>query len=204
MMIRNLIATFALLMLAACGNDEMQYLVESKPSDLRVNARVHTLLVRTVSLPTYAADQKIMVQGAGGVVTTEDFGLWADEPERATTLSVSRNLNAMTSAHVAPEPWPLPEPPQGVLDIRVETFIATTENTFRMSGQYFMGSEIPDPIDSFDPDVAPKILAAPLRDTSKLFDISIPLAVRSPSAIAAAQTAAVTQLSEQIARDLAR
>lgn len=205
MTFRHLAAALLFPILAACGTEGPQYLVESKPTALRVRAAVGTVLVRTVSLPTYAADQKIAVQAEAGAVEAADFGLWADEPERATTLSITRNLNAMTSAKVAPEPWPLPEPPQGVVDIRIETFIATKENTFRAAGQYFMGSEIPDPIDDpDDPDKPPKILRAPLADKARLFDIRIPLPVRTSEGIAAAQAAALTELSESIARDLAR
>ncbi|MDD9742208.1 ABC-type transport auxiliary lipoprotein family protein [Marinovum sp. SP66] len=198
------LSALALAALTACADTEPQYLLEPAPSKLRVNSVVRTVLVRTVSLPTYAADQKIAVQGEGGEVLASDFGLWADEPERATTLIISRNLNTMTSARVAPEPWPLPEPPKGVIDIRIETFIATQTDTFRMSGQYFMGSETPDPIENFDdPDAPPKIVPAPLSDKARVFDIIVALPVKTAAAIAAAQATALTTLSEQIARDMA-
>ncbi|BBU55044.1 MULTISPECIES: PqiC family protein [Mameliella] len=204
MTFKTLAAALAIFSLTACGTGGPQYLVESKPSDLHVRASVSTLLVRTVSLPTYAADEKIAIQDEKGVVREAEFGLWADEPERATTLQVSRQLNQMTSAKVAPEPWPLPEPPQGVLDIRFETFIATNENVFRMSGQYFMGSETPDPIDDPDFDKPPRQVPPPLPSKARLFDIAIPLANKGPAAIAAAQAAALTSLTESIARDLSR
>lgn len=200
----KLLSALALAALAACADTEPQYLLEPLPSKLRVNAVVRTVLVRTVSLPTYAADPKIAVQTETGAVLSEDFGTWADEPERAATLIVSRHLNTMTSARVAPEPWPLPEPPKGVLDIRIESFIATRAETFRMTGQYFMGSETPDPIEDFDnPDTPPKIIPAPLSDKARVFDIKVALPVRTPTTIAAAQAVALKTLSEQIARDLA-
>lgn len=204
MTIKSLAAAFAILALTACGTGGPQYLVESAPSDLQVRARVTTLLVRTVSLPTYAADEKIAIQDENGVVREANYGLWADEPERATTLLISRHLNRMTSAKVAPEPWPVPEPPQGVLDIRFETFIATNEKVFRVAGQYFMGSEKPEPIDGPDLDKPPYQPPAPLADKARVFDIAIPLAGTGPAAIAAAQAKALTQLSESIAQDLAR
>ncbi|MGY3437537.1 MULTISPECIES: PqiC family protein [unclassified Marinovum] len=200
----KLLAPLALLVLTACSAGDPQYLVETRPSELRVRAAVGTVMVRRVSLPIYAADQKIAVQSETGEVTASDFGLWADEPERSTTLSISRNLNAMTTAKVAPEPWPLLETPQGVVDIRIETFIATNQNTFHMTGQYFIGSEIPDPITYDDPDLPPKILRAPLSDKAKLFDIVVPMSAVTSASIAIAQTTALTALSEQIARDLAR
>lgn len=204
MTLRILAAACMLGLLAACTSTP-QYLVETRTSDLNVRAAVRTVLVRTVSLPTYAADQKIAVQDDTGSIQAEDFGLWADEPERATTLSITRHLNAMTSAKVAPDPWPLPEPPQGVVDIRIETFIATNRNTFRASGQYFMGSEIPDPVDDPDDlDKPPKVLPAPLPDKARLFNIEIPLPTKTPADIAAAQAAALLALSEKVARDLSR
>ncbi|KUF10387.1 PqiC family protein [Pseudoponticoccus marisrubri] len=203
MTFRFFAAGLALLVLTACGA-EPQYLPEAAPSKLRVRAAVDTLLVQTVSLPTYAADDKISYQDAEGVVRSRNFGLWADEPERATTLAMTRHLNAMTSAKVASEPWPLPEPPTGVLDIRFETMIATNSNTFRIKGQYYMGSEIPDPITYDDPDKEPKELPAPLADKVGLFDIAIPLPEATPAAITRAQAAALTALAERIARDLSR
>lgn len=203
MTLRILAAASMLGLMAACTTTP-QYLVETRSSDLHVRAAVRTVLVRTVSLPTYAADQKIAVQDETGSIQAEDFGLWADEPERATTLAITRHLNAMTSAKVAPDPWPLPEPPQGTVDIRIETFIATNRNTFRASGQYFMGSEIPDPIDDPDPDKPPRVLPAPLPDKARLFNIEIPLPTKSPADIAVAQASALLALSEKVARDLSR
>lgn len=205
MKIRTMAAACMLGLLTACSAAGPQYLVETRTSDLRVRAKVPTVVVRTVSLPTYAADQKIAVQDETGSIRAEDFGLWADEPERATTLSITRHLNQMTSAKVAPDPWPLPEPPEGVIDIRIETFIATNRNTFRAEGQYFMGSEIPDPIDDLDdPDTPPKVLPAPLADKAQLFSIEIPLPTQTAADISVAQSAALLALSEKVARDLAR
>lgn len=204
MTLKPLISSLALLVLTACGTTQ-QYLVETAASDLHVRARVSTVLVRTVSLPSYAEDEKIAIEGEDGEVRDSAFGLWADDPARAATLRITRNLNTMTTAKVAPEPWPLPEPPQGVIDIRVETIIATKSNTFRLTGQYFMGSEVPEPIiDTEDYDKAPRELPAPLPDKARLFDIEIPMPDATPASVAKAQTIALTTLSEAIARDLAR
>lgn len=191
--------------LFACGDAGPRYLVESPPSNLNVRAAVRTLLVRTVSLPAYAADEEIAFQDDKGVVKTTNFGTWADDPERATTLTITRHLNTMSSAKVAPEPWPLPEPPEGVVDIRIENFIATNRGTFRISGQYFIGSEKPEPEDNFDdPDYTPKSPPAPLSDRVGVFDIAVRLPGDGPAAIAKAQAEALTRLSERIARDLVR
>ena len=50
----------------------------------------------------------------------------------------------------------------------------------------------------------PRQLPAPLPDRAKIFDISVALVGEGPAAIATAQAAALTRLSEQMARDLAR
>ncbi len=206
MKIRAFASLLAITVLAACGEGSgPRYLVESPPSDLYVRSAVDTLLVRSVSLPLYAADEEIAFQDDAGVIQTANLGLWADEPERATTLTVSRHLNAMSSAKVAPEPWPLPRPPEGVVDIRIENFIATNQGTFRLAGQYFLGSDEPEPVIDFEnPDVAPRQPPAPLPDRAKIFDISVALVGEGPVAIATAQADALTRLSEQIARDLVR
>ena len=89
--------------------------------------------------------------------------------------------------------------------MRIENFIATNQGTFRISGQYFIGSEVPVQDDIFeDPDYVPRSLPAPLPDRVGIFDIAVALAGDGPSAIAEAQAAALTRLSEQIARDLVR
>jgi hypothetical protein len=201
---RVLAALMTALTLAACGATGPQYLLDSAPSELRVQARVPTMVVRTVSLPSYAADEAIAYQAEDGSVQMMREGLWADQPERAATLAVTRHLNAMTSAKVAPDPWPLPEPAVGVLDIRVETFIATRQRSFRMAGQYFLGSETPEPIIPDDPDRDPIDLPAPLADKARNFDLQIPLTGPGPAAIAAAQATALRSLAEAIARDMAR
>lgn len=204
MHMKLLAAVMTALTLSACGDTGPQYLLETPPSDLRVQARVPTMVVRTVSLPAYAADEAIAYQAADGSVQMMSEGLWADQPERAATLSITRHLNAMTSAKVAPDPWPLPEPAVGVLDIRVETFIATRARTFHLAGQYFLGSETPQPIIPDDPDKSPIELPAPLADKARNFDLQIPLTGPGPAAIAAAQAAALRSLAEAIARDMAR
>lgn len=195
----------AALLLASCGETGPRYLVEPSESDLRVRAAVDTVLVRTVSLPTYAAAEEIAYQDETGAVRTTGEGLWADEPERGATLAISRHLNAMTGVTVAPEPWPLPDVPEAVVDVRVEQMLATNEGTLRLAGQYFVGSEQPDPPEpDFDDEEPPKAPPPPVRARSRIFDIVVPLRGEGLGALGRAQSAAMTELSERIARDLAR
>lgn len=150
------------------------------------------------------------VRNARGVIKLTRSVLWADEPERAITLLISRHLNQMTSATVAPQPWPLEETPEATVDIRVEQLVALNRNRLCLSGQYFIGGQ---EIDTYDTDEArPKVVRRTSRSRSELFDIEVPLPSAGPNtgpsaetgALAAAQSEALRLLAERIARDLAR
>lgn len=205
----NLRATAALILvplLGACTDTTVRYVMEPAKSELRVRVPVKLLLVRTVSLPTYAAAEEIAIQGDDGTILAGSAGLWADDPERAVTLAVSRHLNQMTTATVAPDPWPLSEAPDSVVDIRVEQFLATNAGIVRLSGQYFLGGEeIPEPEPDYDqdPPPAPKSPRRTLRSSVQLFDIAVPIAGEDVSGISAAQAEALKVLSETIAKDIA-
>jgi len=203
MIFRSCLAVIAILV-AGCSDPE-QYVIETSPSEVKVRAAVKRILVRTVSLPTYAAAEEIAFQDETGAIRANKTGLWADEPERATTLVISRHLNQMTSSTVAPEPWPLGETPQAVVDIRVEQFLATNRATLRLSGQYFLGGEEESTSELTDEELAAgKRPRRTFPSKSRLFDIQVPLPGEGLPALAAAQSAALRILSEKIARDLAR
>ena len=204
MMLRLILAAATAMSVAACADNTRRYALEATPSEkpVKLRARVGTVLVRSVSLPTYAASEEIAFQDATGVIRLSDTELWADDPERATTLVVSRHLNQMTSATVAPQPWPLEEVPDAAVDIRVEQLVATNRGTLRLSGQYFIGGQEIEPDDSLDE--TPKTPRRTIRSRSRLFDIEVRLGSAEPGALARAQSAALRVLSEEIARDLAR
>ena len=162
MMLRAILALAIATGLANCADTSRRYGLEATPSQVKVRARVSSVLIRTVSLPTYAEAEEIAIQDESGVIRISKSDLWADEPERATTLVISRLLNLMTGATVAPQPWPLEETPQAVVDVRVEQLLATNRNTLRLSGQYFLGGQEVD--QEFSEDEEPK----PLRRTIKV------------------------------------
>lgn len=205
MMLRLILAAVTALSLTACADNTRRYALEATPSasPLKVRSRVSKVLVRSVSLPTYAAAEEIAFRDEAGVIRLSDAELWADDPERATTLVVSRHLNLMTNATVAPEPWPLEEVPDAAIDIRVEQMVATSRGTLQFSGQYFIGGQEIEQDLSLDEE--PK-LPAPrtIRSRSKLFDIEVRLFSGAPGALAVAQSEALRLLSEQLARELAR
>lgn len=125
----------------------------------------------------------------------------------------------MTSATVAPQPWPFEETPQATVDIRVEQLVATNRNTLRLSGQYFAGGQEVggQEIETYDTDEArPKLARRTIRSLSELFDIEVSLPrtgprtgpsaglIADPGALAAAQSDALRLLAERIAQELAR
>jgi uncharacterized protein len=91
------------------------------------------------------------------------------------------------SAKVAPEPWPLDGLPDAAVDVRVERMLAANNGTFQLTGIYYIAGE-----------------ARPLKGIAQSFRIETPLAQSGLTGIAAAQAIAIRQLSEQIAKDLAR
>ena len=135
-----------------------------------------------MQLPTYAASEEIFVAEPGGAITP--LGpLWADDPGRAMTLQLARDIGTITGAQAAPEPWPFRDYAAAKVDVRLEDMLATGTGQFRLSGQFFVA-----------PDEGG-------RDRSGSFAIEVPLPEEpSAAAIATARSAAVTELAEQIAR----
>ncbi|SHG81569.1 hypothetical protein SAMN05444003_1059 [Cognatiyoonia sediminum] len=156
-------------------------------SELRIRALVGSVMVRTVSLPTYAASEEVAVEISPGVIGTSADILWADDPERAVTLSMTQQLDEILNATVGPEPWPFVGLPDVAVDVRVTQMLAGTDGSFRLSGQYFVGGD-----------------GISFRNSSHSFDIVEPLSGEGSQAIANAKARAVLRLSEDIARRLGR
>lgn len=204
MMFRVVLAAATAVTLAGCEDNSRRYALEATSSVAPVKqmrARVSSVLVRSVSLPTYAAAEEMAFQDETGVIKLNKTELWADEPERATTLVISRHLNRMLAATIAPEPWPLEEAPQAAVDIRVEQLLATNRNTLRLSGQYFIGGQEIEP--SLDEEI-PKVPRRTIRSQAELFDIEVAILSETPGVLAAAQSDALRILAERIAKDLSR
>lgn len=174
-------------LLAGCSGAKTQYLVEADTSELRLRSAVGSVLVNTVSLPGYAAADDISVQTPDGAVVTQKGALWADEPERATTLALARNLGAILNVTVAPQPWPLDGFADATVDVRVEQMLAGSDGQFRLTGLYFVLIE-----------------TGASRNRSGRFEIAVPMASTALTDVAKAQAAAVQDLAERIARTLGR
>ena len=175
---------FVAFALTACsGAPDQRITVPKAQVDETQRISYGAIALREVSLPTYAASEDIYVADENGQLSTTTGLLWADDPSRAITLELSRYLSQITGAQVASEPWPFAEYPDAEIEVRVEDMLALSDNTFRLSGQYFVAPENG-------------------RDRAKLFDLALPiLGDATPADIATARGQAVRDLAVAIARD---
>ncbi len=173
--------------LAACTSPINRVDLVPLQSTLNLQSSVSSAIVRTISLPTYAAEEELSLQSPEGLITSDGAILWADAPERAATLAVTRHLNDILSASVGPDPWPFAGIPDVTVEVRVSDMLAGNDGVFRLRGQYFIGG---DGID--------------FRKVVRSFDYAVPLQVAGIGGVAAAQSQALLELSEDIAGNLSR
>lgn len=185
--ILSITAAAPLCILMACSGPDTQVLLAPSAPSLRVSPLVSSIEVRDVSLPRYAASDALVKQGENGVLEELPKTVWADTPERSLTLALARDLSVITGARVAVEPWPFAQQPAASVTVRVEQLLARQDNILVLSGQYAIA-----PVDSG------------LSDRSGRFDLSVPILGDTPAALANAQSQAMAQLSETIAKRLAR
>lgn len=184
-MFRELILGATVAALTACASNTARLDMGQATSTLSLRASVGSAMVRTVSLPTYAAAEELSFESPEGLIVTNDAVLWADDPARAVTLSLTRNLGGILSTDVGPDPWPFVGLPDVAIDVRVTRMIADASGQFELQGQYFIGG---DGIDY------PRI--------TKDFAIAKPLRAQGAGGIADAQSRALVALAEDIARRL--
>lgn len=175
------------LLLAACAGTPSRYLIETAPAPAPIALRVSTIELRDVVLPAYAEDSKILQETAEGGLRPIKGAEWADGTARGVTAELARSLDLRGSASVAAEPWPLSDPAQVRLEVRIDRMVARADGSFLLSGQF--------------------ALAAPerqIRDGLERFEIAVPLADTGAAAVANAYASSLEQLSLQILRRLAR
>lgn len=173
--------------LAACAPPLDRLALTPLPSAMELRPLVRSAMVRTVSLPTYAAAEEIHFETASGLIASNEDVLWADSPERAVTLILTQTLSDILNTDVGPDPWPFVGLPDVAIDVRVARMIAGADGVFYLTGQYFVGG---DGID--------------FPNSSRTFAISKPMPDQSLQSIATAQAEALLALSEQIAGALSR
>ena len=186
-MIKPLLMTAALTALMACSSPINRVELPPVTSTLDLRADVSSAVVRTVTLPSYAAAEEISFQGPDGLITSDGDVLWADDPERATTLTITRHLNEILSATVGPDPWPFAGIPDVAIEVRVEEMLAGNDGTFTLRGQYFVGG---DGID--------------YPNRAQGFSYSAPLVGPGLNGVATAQSQVILELAEDIAKRLSR
>ena len=186
-MLTRSFAAIPLLILAACSGPDVRVTPAgaappSAPED-RVSIRYGSVEVALVTMPSYAAGEDIFQQGADG--TLLPLGpLWPDDPARATTLQIARDLGLITGRLVAPDPWPFRDFPDVAVDVRIEDYYTTAAGAFRLSGQYF---------------VAPEEAGT---NHAHGFAIEVPVdAPAGPAHIAAARSRAISMLALEIAEN---
>ena len=185
-MMSRLPLLFVLALLAGCSTSAQLLVPPASPS-LRVRPAVSSIEVRDMSLPRYAAGDEVVVLNSDGEVDALRGTVWADDPERSLTLALSENLATITGARVSTEPWPFLEPPGVSISVRVTRLLATEGGMLQFSGQYA---------------IAP--VTSGLADRSGQFAISVPIGGNSAQAIALAQSQAVANLAETLARRIGR
>lgn len=177
--------------LAGCAATERFYTLPEAPAETLGTQRIRygSVELRDLSLPDYAARQEIALRGADGSLAAPTGTLWADDPSRAMTLALVRDLRRITGAEIASEPWPFADRAEARLELRVERMLEGEDGAFHLAGQYFLAPDDPD-----------------RRGRSGLFDIAVPLAGEAggPGAVAAASGTAVTRLAQFLAREALR
>ncbi len=176
-----------IVLLAGCTFPIERLAVPIQPSAIELRPLVSSAMVRTVSLPTYAAAEEVARETPGGLIEINEDVLWADEPERGVTLVLTRTLSDILNIDVGPEPWPFVGLPDVSIDVRVERMLAGADGFFHLTGQYFVGGD-----------------GIAFRNSTDAFNISIGMPDQSLAAIANAKSAALLVLSEEIAQRLGR
>lgn len=179
---------FLILLAAGCGSGkEARFLIDPPAATAEIPVRVSTIELREVSLPAYAAAVEMAQQEDTGALRNLPDTLWADDPVRGVTIALARALDQATSATATAEPWPLDEPAQARVEVRVERMFAGTDGQFRFGGQFAIAS--PDGI---------------IRERVRRFDIALPIATEGPAGIADASGQAIGSLASEIASELRR
>ncbi|WP_339108751.1 PqiC family protein [Thioclava sp. GXIMD4216] len=182
----------ALVTLAACSDplDTAQYAIDPAPAKDTLPNRLGRAELREISLPDYASGQEIAFQTPDGALRSSPDNIWADDPKRAMTLALARQISEMSGATVIAEPWPLASDPQRKIEVRVDRFLAAADGAVHLDGVYY---------------VSPASYAASGGDTVRRFDITVPMGgvagkAADPGLIARTQSAALGQLAAQIAQ----
>ena len=180
---RGLLLAVPLALAGCLTSDPARFMIEPVPAATQIQTSADTIAIANVSLPSYAKETGMIVQDATGALVPVPNADWADEPERAMTFALVRNLADISGAKVAADPWPLGGVPEAEVRVRVERMLVDNTGTMRLTGQYTIRR---DELTS--------------RNRVEGFDIQVPSSTSSPTAIVRAHGAAWRDLAELIAK----
>ncbi len=173
------------VLLAACSGSSKNELYLLKPSLSQggLANRLGRVEVMQVALPDYALASEIAVQTPDGVLRTTKNKLWADKPVAAISQLIADEISTQSKATAIVEPWPLSEPADRRLEIRITEIYAGNDGQFHLNGQYF---------------VAPNAGAG--SDIVRRFKLTTPLADDSFATIVQAQSKALQDLARAVSQ----
>ena len=182
-----IIAIGLTVMLAACSGSAPRLQMFQIKSKLTLPTAVGSAIVRKVSLPTYAASEELSIETTQGLIVSNKNILWADDPARAVTLALARNLGEIVDAKIVPHPWPFVDLPDVAIDIRVTRMIAAADGIFYLEGQYFVGGD-----------------GIAYKKSTNRFAVQAQIQRSEPAGISDAQARALLTLAELIAHKIAQ
>jgi uncharacterized protein len=184
---KRLMLLVVLTALTACGDKKARFVIPAPEAVTQARLRVASIEVRDVSLPAYASASEIVVEDAAGALRPVPKAIWADDPARGITGALARSLEALSTAQVAAEPWPLTTEAQARVQVRIDQMIAKSDDSFSMTGQFAIASS-----------------SGAVADSLTRFAISVPMADLAPASVATATGAALDQLAVKIVAKLQR
>lgn len=176
------------LALAGClGGEPLRYVVDPAIGVVteRVRTSADTISISEVSLPAYAKETKLFVEGEENTLLSLDNADWGDEPERAFTNALVHELTELTGAEVAAEPWPLGGVPEAELRVRVSHMVVRNDGVLSLAGHYSVRRD-----------------RATSRNKIELFSLEVPASSTAPVDVVRAHAAAWRALAGVIARSL--
>ncbi len=130
-----------LVALSACGSGPPPKLyllvppvVESDASARATNS-IKALGISQVTLPSYAADERIATMSTSGVVSHIGDQRWAEEPEDAITRLLAKQLEQRGAQTVLREPWPRDYEPEARVEISFGRLLREQHGGASFSGQ---------------------------------------------------------------------
>ncbi len=176
------------LALAACaGAEPLRYVVDPviAEASTRVRTSARTISIAEVSLPAYAKEPSLFVEGEGSALQALENADWGDDPGRAMSNALVRELTEITGADVAAEPWPLGGVPEAEIRVRVSEMVVRADGLLSLSGHYAIRRD-----------------EARDRNAIELFSLQVPSASAAPADVVRAHGAAWRELAAIIAKAL--